>query len=179
MTGILQITRINNVKSVQCGDKMWQEGQGKNVVRVVHTCCWEIKVTKVLQNLSNLKVGQGFFNVYFGRCKVSFYTWSFLRAARRLDTLKKLFRFLPDAHRTLVPLASEEWSLKTISVNLTQLFCTHQGLTASTEMQGKTDCIPKNFCIRAYWSVRKNSDMRTPMETASCFGYLFSVTQRL
>ena len=43
---------------------------------------------------------------------ISFCTWSTLRAARRLDAVKKLFRFLPDAHHTL---ASEEWS-KTISV---------------------------------------------------------------
>ena len=39
-------------------------------------------------------------------------------------------------------------------------------------MQGKTDYIPKNFCIRAYqlnsyWFVLRNSDMRTPMETLS------------
>ena len=47
--------------------KMSQEGQGKIVVRVVHACCWEIKVTRVLQNLSNLKVGHFFFiNAYFG-----------------------------------------------------------------------------------------------------------------
>ena len=28
---------------------MWQEGQGKNVVRVVHACCWEINEPRVLQ----------------------------------------------------------------------------------------------------------------------------------
>ena len=45
--------------------KMSQEGQGKIVVRVVHACCWEIKVTRVLQNLSNLKVGHFFFQCLF------------------------------------------------------------------------------------------------------------------
>ena len=46
---------------------MRQEEQGKNVVRSgCDACCWEIKVPRVLQNLSNLKVGQVFFNVYFG-----------------------------------------------------------------------------------------------------------------
>ena len=40
------------------------------------------------------------------RCKTSIYTWSSWRAPGGLDTgLKELFRFLPDAHRTL---ASEE-----------------------------------------------------------------------
>ena len=34
--------------------------KAKNVVRVVHTCCWEIKVTKVLQDPSNLKASQLF-----------------------------------------------------------------------------------------------------------------------
>ena len=39
-------------------------------------------------------------------------------------------------------------------------------------MQGKTDYLPKNFCIRAYqlnsyWIVLRNSYMRTPMETPS------------
>ena len=39
-------------------------------------------------------------------------------------------------------------------------------------MQGKTDYIPKNFCIRAYqlnsyWIVLRNAYMRTPMETPS------------
>ena len=75
-------------------------------MRVVHACCWEIKVTRVLQNLSNLKVGHFFFLMFISVwCKVSFYTWSSWRAARRLDIVKKLFGFLPDVHRTL---ASEE-----------------------------------------------------------------------
>ena len=39
-------------------------------------------------------------------------------------------------------------------------------------MQGKTDFLPKNFCIRAYqlnsyWIVLRNAYMRTPMETPS------------
>ena len=34
-------------------------------MRVVHACCWEIKVTRVLQNLSNLKVGHFFFQCLF------------------------------------------------------------------------------------------------------------------
>ena len=34
-------------------------------MRVVHACCWEIKVTRVLQNLSNLKVGHFFFKCLF------------------------------------------------------------------------------------------------------------------
>ena len=38
--------------------------------RVVHAYCWEIKVTRVLQNLSNLKLGHFFLNVYFGLAPV-------------------------------------------------------------------------------------------------------------
>ena len=43
-------------------------------------------------------------------------------------------------------------------------------------MQGKTDYLPKNFCIRAYqlssyWFVLRNSYMRTPMETPSFYSY--------
>ena len=39
-------------------------------MRVVHACCWEIKVTRVLQNLSNLKVGHFFFFFFLFRSGV-------------------------------------------------------------------------------------------------------------
>ena len=68
-----------------------QRDKAKNVVRVVHTCCWEIKVTKVLQDPSNLKASQLFKKMFISVwCKVSFYTWSSWRAARRLDNIKKV-----------------------------------------------------------------------------------------
>ena len=71
MTRFLRITRINHVKGAQYGDI---KNVTRIVVRVVHACCWEIKVTRVLQNLSNLKVGHFFFFLMFISvwCKVSF-----------------------------------------------------------------------------------------------------------
>ena len=61
---------------------------------------------RVLQNLSNLKVGHFFKKCLFrSGVKSAFIPGAPGELLEDLTSLKKLFRFLPDAHRTL---ASEE-----------------------------------------------------------------------